>query len=90
VSENKFHFKLGDEQICFKLKDVGVGPAGATGTTGPASTIPGPTGAMGPTGPGGPTADHSTLTNLDYAHAGHTNFQKQLIYSADFKAYEIE
>jgi len=34
--------------------------------------------------------DHSLLSNLDFAHAGHTGFQKQLVYSPDFKAYEVD
>jgi hypothetical protein len=91
-----FKFKLGDECINFKLKDCGIGPVGATGTTGAASTIPGPIGTTGPIGATGTTGaalgtmDHAELNNKDYDHAGHTGFQKQLIYSADFKCYEIE
>jgi hypothetical protein len=49
----------------------------------------GPIGPTGPMGPGG-TTDHALLTHLNYELAGHTGFQKQLIYSADFKCFEIE
>jgi hypothetical protein len=94
-----FNFKLADECINFKLKDCGVGPVGATGTTGAASTVVGPTGAQGLPGTTGATGttgaatgtmDHAELNNKDYDNAGHTGFQKQMVYTADFKAYEIE
>ena len=63
------------------------GTTGANGTTGVGLT--GTTGAQGTTGVAG-TTDHSLLTNKDFASAGHTGFQKQLIYSADYKCYEVE
>jgi hypothetical protein len=49
----------------------------------------GPIGPTGPAGPGG-TTDHALLTHLGYDLAGHTGFQRQLIYSPDFKCFEIE
>jgi hypothetical protein len=61
---------------------VKFGEQGLRGTQGEI----GPTGATGPAG----TTDHSLLTNLDYDNANHTGFQKQLKYTADFKAYEVE
>ena len=45
-------------------------------------------GIQGPPGPAGIT-DHALLTNLDYDHAGHTDFQKKLTYQPTYKAYEI-
>jgi len=39
---------------------------------------------------GNGTNNHNQLSNLDYENAGHTGFQKSLVYDADFKAYEIE
>jgi hypothetical protein len=36
------------------------------------------------------TNDHALLSHLDYENAGHIGFQKQLVYSPDFKAYEVE
>lgn len=49
----------------------------------------GPTGPTGPTGAAGPT-DHSLLTNLDYENAGHTGFQKQLVYDSEIGTYIVE
>lgn len=43
-------------------------------------------GLMGPAGP----SDHALLTHLNYELSGHIGFQKQLVYSADFKCFEIE
>lgn len=34
-------------------------------------------------------SDHSLLSNLDYDHAGHVDFQKKLNYISEYKAYEI-
>lgn len=36
------------------------------------------------------TMDHSLLNNLNYDNAGHTGFQKVLIYIPSYKAYEIQ
>ena len=36
------------------------------------------------------TTDHSQLSNLDYTHAGHNDFQKKLVYDAAYKAYLVE
>ena len=91
-----FKFKLSDECINFKLKDCGIGPVGATGTTGAASTIPGPTGATGPIGATGTTGaalgtmDHAELNNLGFDESEHVGFQKSLVYVAPYKCYEIE
>lgn len=94
-----FKFKLGDECISFKLKDCGVGPAGATGTTGAAGAtgatgttgvgIDGTTGATGTTGASIGTMDHAELNNKDFDNSGHTGFQRELDYISEYKAYEI-
>ena len=34
-------------------------------------------------------SDHSLLSNLDYDHAGHQNFQKKINYISAYKAYVI-
>ena len=53
--------------------------------------LKGDKGATGATGAAGPSAtDHSLLSNLDYAHAGHSDFQKKLTYVTEYKAYSIE
>jgi hypothetical protein len=36
------------------------------------------------------TTDHALLTHLDYDNAGHTGFQRLLIYIPEYKCYEIE
>lgn len=36
------------------------------------------------------TTDHSQLSNLDYAHSGHSDFQKKLTYVSEYKAYLVE
>ena len=51
--------------------------------------LKGDKGTTGATGPAG-TTDHSLLSNLDYAHANHTGFQKTLTYVSEYKAYLIE
>jgi len=51
--------------------------------------LKGPMGPTGPVGPGG-TTDHAALTHLGYDEAGHIGFQKQLVYTPDFKAFEVE
>lgn len=64
-------------KVTIKFGDQGLkGDKGATGATGA-------TGAAG-------TTDHSLLSNLDYAHAGHSDFQKKLTYVTEYKAYSIE
>jgi hypothetical protein len=63
-------------KITVKFSDQGLkGDKGATGATGPA---------------GSAATDHSLLSNLDYAHAGHTGFQKALSYVTEYKAYLVE
>jgi hypothetical protein len=64
-----FRIKSGDD-IAFSLEGniLKISAAVAAGPSGP-------TGPIGPTGPSGPAAtDHAVLTDLDYAHAGHTGF----------------
>jgi len=51
--------------------------------------LKGDKGATGATGAAG-TTDHALLSNLDYAHAGHSDFQKKLTYVTEYKAYSIE
>ena len=64
-------------KITIKFGDQGLkGDKGATGATGA-------TGAAG-------TTDHSLLSNLDYAHAGHSDFQKKLTYDVDYGVYLVE
>ena len=64
-------------KITIKFSDQGLkGDKGATGATGA-------TGAAG-------TTDHTLLSNLDYAHANHTGFQKTLSYVTEYKAYLVE
>lgn len=58
-----------------------------SGIRGADSMVPGP---QGPTGPQGPGGDHALLTNLDFINAGHTGFQKSLVYKPEYKCYEIE
>jgi len=36
------------------------------------------------------TTDHSQLSNLDYVHSGHSDFQKKLTYVSEYKAYLVE
>jgi 7-keto-8-aminopelargonate synthetase-like enzyme len=38
----------------------------------------------------GAIVSHDLLQNLEYNHAGHIGFQRQLIYTPDFKAYIVE
>jgi len=80
INHGKIIVKFGEQGLRGTQGEIG--PIGPTGTQGPT----GPTGATGPAG----TTDHSLLTNLDYDNANHTGFQKQLKYTADFKAYEVE
>ena len=91
MSDKNIKINFVEEVIRIKIKEGIQGTVGATGTTGAASTIPGPIGTTGAIGTTGPAAtDHNLLTNKDYVHAGHIGFQKQLVYSSDFKCYEIE
>jgi len=41
-------------------------------------------------GCGSGVTSHNLLSNLDYDHAEHVGFQRQLIYTPDFKAYIVE
>lgn len=95
MSDKNIKINFVEEVIRIKIKEGIQGTVGATGTTGAASTVvgttgnPGTTGAIGTTGVAG-TTDHSLLTNLGFSESGHVGFQKQLVYSSDFKCYEIE
>lgn len=77
---------MSDKKIYVKINDTPkiIVKFGTQGIQGPI----GPTGATGATGPAG-SNDHSLLQNLDFDSAGHTGFQRELIYIPDFKAYEI-
>ena len=79
MSENKIICKIDNGRIVVRFGEQGLkGATGATGATGP----------TGPTGPAG-SSDHALLTHLDYDSAGHTGFQKKLLYIPAYHAYEV-
>jgi hypothetical protein len=61
-----------------------LGESGYSGLSG-YSGVSGQFGYSGYSGPG----DHAALSNLDYANAGHSGFQKMLIWEPSYKAYLI-
>ena len=72
----------GENQVIMPQKEAVIVEVGQQGPAGPE----GPVGPVGPVGPPGTGEDHAGLLHLDYDHAGHTGFQKEIPYDPDLKA----